>query len=151
MITTYIPPECYRCICRVCGQLGCPHRTRNVKRCAICWERHKLSPILDCKNFYRREFPRFRIVRKYKIPEIRYVDKTNADDIRVMLAEILRLLKSADSPVTDVNCLRHDCLCLKCSWFISCQDRCKLCTKYRGEHPVKLCAIKLLRDKSSGK
>lgn len=149
MITSYIPPECYKCICRVCGQLGCPHRFGTVKRCVRCWEAAHYSPILDCKNFYRKEYPRFRILRRYRSPLIRYVDKTNADDIRVMLTEILHLLRSGSPQMTDVNCIKYDCLCLKCHYFADCQDKCKLCIKYKGQHPVKMCAVKVLRDKSS--
>lgn len=150
MITGYIPPECYKCICRVCGQFVCPHRSFKKKRCLLCWETHQLRPILDCKNFYRKEFPKFRVVRRYRSPSIRYVDKTNSDDIRVMLSEILQLLRSgsADSPLTDINCIKQRCICVNCAYFSSCDSRCKLCRSFRGEHPVSLCAVKLLRDKS---
>lgn len=80
---------------------------------------------------------------------MRYVDKTNVDDIRVMLTEILSLLESGSrtSPVTDVNCIRQDCLCLRCSYFSTCNFRCDLCRDYRGQNPVKLCGLKLQRDK----
>lgn len=150
MITCYINPECRYCICRLCGQASCPHRTRNIKRCNLCWRNHDYRPILDCKNFYFKGYPKYKIVRVLKSPQVRYVDKTNADDIRVMLTEILELLRSgsSNSPITDVNCVRHNCLCLNCRYFSDCDKRCNLCTNYRGEHPVKLCAHKLLRDKS---
>lgn len=147
MIKFDIAPECYKCICRVCGQLGCPHRTRKVKRCMLCLERNKRSPILDCMNFYRKEFPRFRVKRVYKIPDIRYVDKTNADDIRVMLSEILELLRSGESPRQDVNCIKNDCLCLHCSFFSSCKERCALCRDFKGQRPIKMCALKMQRER----
>ena len=151
MITYSIEPICYKCICRVCGQLGCPHRRGEYKRCFLCMIRHDYSPILDCKNFYRREYPRFRVRRIYKKPSVRYVDKTNADDIRVMLTEILSLLGSGSAPEADVNCIRHSCLCLSCPLSSKCSERCKLCNEYKGQHPVKLCAQLVLYNKSSGK
>lgn len=140
MITYSIEPICYKCICRVCGQLGCPHRRGEYKRCFLCMIRHDYSPILDCKNFYRREYPKFRVYRVYRSPKIRYVDKTNSDDIRIMLTEILSLLKDGRSPSTDINCIRQRCLCLECPLFSSCSERCKLCEDFKGHHPVKMCA-----------
>lgn len=94
-------------------------------------------------------FKRYRIRRVLARPKVRYVDRTNADDIRVMLTEILELLKSGSpsSPVTDVNCIKNDCLCLKCDYFSRCKVRCDLCRKYKGENPVKMCGLKLQRDR----
>lgn len=149
MITGYIPRDCQYCICRICGQSACPHRSRPIKRCNLCWRDHVFRPIHDCRNFYFKWYHRYRVVRRYRSPEVRYVDKTNADDIRVMLTEILELLRSGsvDSPVTDVNCVRYNCLCLSCRYFSDCDKRCNLCINYRGEHPIFMCATKLLRDR----
>ena len=148
MITYEIPRQCYRCLCRVCGQIGCPHRDYKYKRCQICWYTHEFRPILDCMNFYFKFFHKYRIRRIYKIPKVRYVDKTNSDDIRVMLTEILSLLhsESESSPTTDVNCIRHQCLCLSCSYFSSCADRCVMCKDYKGQFPVRMCGLKTRRD-----
>lgn len=151
MIKSEILPECYTCICRACGHLGCPHRNGKYKRCYLCTVRGERRPILSCTNFYRKEYPRYRIKRVYKSPKIRYVDKTNADDIRVMLTTIIGLLSPGTSPVTDVNCVRHDCLCLKCSLFTTCESKCKLCVDFKGQHPVKLCANKVLYERSKWK
>ena len=151
MITYYIPRPCYRCLCRVSGQAGCPHwNYRYKKRCNDCFYNHEYRPILDCENFYFKMFKRYRIRRKLARPAIRYVDKTNADDIRVMLTEILELLQSGSpgSPITDVNCIRNNCLCLKCAYYPRCDDRCKLCKKYKGEHPVSMCGRKLQLDRN---
>ena len=149
MISHEIPRECYRCLCRACGHAGCPHRDYIYKRCENCWYSHKFRPILDCENFYFKMFKRYKVRRVRSKPIIRYVDKTNADDIRVMLTEILTLLRSGSesSPVTDVNCVKHNCLCLSCNYFPNCKERCKICRSYRGQHPVKMCALKLQRDK----
>lgn len=148
MITGYIPRECQYCICRLCGQAACPHRPRPIKRCNLCWSAHELRPIHDCRNFYFKWYHRYTVVRRYKSPRIRYVDKTNADDLRVMLTEILQLLRTGDQIVrSDVNCVRHNCLCIRCDYFSSCSDRCKLCINFRGEHPISMCAVKVLRDK----
>lgn len=140
MLTHGVNRECYRCICRVCGQAGCPHRGYQYRRCyGVCVLGGKFRPILDCANFYLRQFPKYRIKRVYKSPQIRYVDKTNADDIRVMLTEILQALKP-NGITTDVNCVRHDCLCLKCPLAATkCDVHCKLCQDYKGQHPVKMC------------
>ncbi|MCM1165877.1 MAG: hypothetical protein NC299_09740 [Lachnospiraceae bacterium] len=149
MITYEIPRPCYRCLCRVCGQAGCPHwNGRYRKRCNDCWYSHDFRPILDCENFYFKFFKRYRIRRVYRRPKVRYVDKTNADDIRVMLTEILELLRSgsSSSPMNDPNCIRHDCLCLRCAYFSMCKERCAFCTEYKGQHPVKMCGLKLQRD-----
>lgn len=149
MITYEIPQKCYRCLCRVCGQSGCPHRSNKYKRCAVCWFSHDFRPILDCENFYFKMFKRYKIRRIYSRPKVRYVDKTNADDIRVMLTEILSLLRSGSEnlPTTDINCIRQNCLCLSCLYFSKCTECCQLCTKYRGQHPVRLCGLKLQLDK----
>lgn len=146
MITYEIPRPCYRCLCRVCGQAGCPHwNYRYKKRCNDCWYNHKFRPILDCENFYFKMFKRYRIRRVYSRPKVRYVDKTNSDDLRVILTEILELLQSGSpsSPVTDVNCIRQNCLCLNCDYFSRCKIRCDLCRKYKGENPVIMCGLKL--------
>lgn len=150
MITHEIPRECYRCLCRACGQIGCPHRDYKYKRCLVCWSTHKLRPILDCENFYFKFFHKYKIRRICKIPVVRYVDKTNADDIRVMLTEILELLRSGSSgsPMTDVNCIRHNCLCLNCAYYSSCDMRCSFCRNFKGENPVKLCGRKLQLDRN---
>ena len=149
MITYEIPRQCYRCLCRACGQIGCPHRDYKYKRCQVCWSDHSFRPILDCENFYFKFFHKYRIRRIYKIPKVRYVDKTNSDDIRVMLTEILSLLQngSKTSPTTDVNCIRQECLCLSCEYFASCKDRCDMCKNYKGQYPVRLCAKKLDLDR----
>lgn len=148
MITHEIPSICYHCLCRVCGQAGCPHRGYRRKRCNECWFSHDFKPILDCDNFYFKFFKRYKIRRIYSRPAVIYVDKTNSDDIRVMLTEILELLRSGSpsSPLTDINCIRQKCLCLKCGYYSTCKIRCELCVKYKGEHPVKLCGVKLQRD-----
>ena len=151
MITYEIPRLCYRCLCRVCGQAGCPHwNYRYKKRCNDCRYSHKFKPILDCENFYFKMFKRYRIRRVLARPSVRYVDRTNADDIRVMLTEILELLKSGSpsSPATDINCIRNNCLCLSCAYYSRCDIRCKLCKKFKGEHPVRMCGVKLQRDRS---
>lgn len=151
MITYEIPRPCYRCLCRVCGQAGCPH-WNNVyrKRCQDCWFSHNFRPILDCENFYFKFFHKYKIKRVFSRPKVRYVDKTNADDLRVMLTEILGLLRSGapTSPTTDVNCVRQNCLCLKCSHFERCDVRCNLCLDYRGQNPVIMCGLKLQRDRN---
>ena len=150
MITYEIPRPCYRCLCRVCGQAGCPH-WNNIyrKRCQDCWFSHNFRPILDCENFYFKFFHKYKIKRVFSRPKVRYVDKTNADDLRVMLTEILGLLRSGapTSPTTDVNCVRQNCLCLKCSYFERCDIRCELCRDYRGQNPISMCGLKLQRDK----
>ena len=149
MITYEIPRPCYRCLCRVCGQAGCPHwNYRYKKRCNDCWYSHKFRPILDCENFYFKMFKRYRIRRVLARPAVRYIDRTNSDDIRVMLTEILELLKSGSesSPLTDVNCIRNNCLCLKCAYYSRCELRCKLCKNFKGEFPVRTCGVKLQRD-----
>ena len=154
MITYEIPRPCYRCLCRVCGQAGCPHwNYRYKKRCNDCWYNHDYRPILDCENFYFKFFKRYRIRRAYSRPKIRYVDKTNSDDIRVMLTEILELLRSGSpsSPITDVNCIRNKCLCLSCPYYSRCKVRCTQCREYKGEHPVRMCGLKLQRDRGQGK
>lgn len=140
MLTHGVNHECYKCICRVCGQASCPHRGGEYKRCfSICYVKPFVKrPILDCANFYLQYFPKYRIKRVYKSPQIRYVDKTNADDIRVMLTEILQALKP-NGITADVNCVRHDCLCLKCPLADRCNVRCRLCKNYKGQHPVKMC------------
>ena len=147
MIGHGITRECYKCLCRVCGAAECPHKLIGYpNRCsARCWfQRNGFEPhpILDCDFFYFKICHKFRIRRIYKIPEVRYVDQTNADDIRVMLAEVLQLLKSGSAPA-DVNCVRNNCLCLQCPVSDQCQDRCKYCRSYRGERPVKLCGRRL--------
>lgn len=140
MLTAEITHACYKCICRVCGQAGCPHRTNRYKRCVRCWEQHKCSPILDCKNFYLKYYPKYRIKRVYSKPKVRYVDKVNADDVRVMLAEILRILRPESATATaDVNCIRHNCICLTCPIADRCNERCLLCKDYKGQRPVWLC------------
>ena len=151
MITHEIPRPCYRCLCRACGQSGCPHRNYKYKRCQVCWAMHCFRPILDCENFYFKFFHRYKIVRIRKIPKVRYVDKTNSDDIRVMLTEILSLLQSGStaSPLTDVNCIRQECLCLSCSYFPGCNDRCDICGDYKGQYLVFFCGSKLQRDRFS--
>lgn len=148
MITREIPRPCYRCLCRACGQVGCPHRNYKYKRCRVCWSMHIFRPILDCENFYFKFFHKYKIVRIRKLPKVRYVDKTNSDDIRVMLTEILSLLQfgSKSSPLTDVNCIRQECLCLSCNYFSSCKDRCDICS-FKGQFPVSFCGSKLQRDR----
>ena len=150
MITYEIPRPCYRCLCRVCGQVGCPHWSYIFrKRCNDCWFHHDFRPILDCENFYFKFFHKYKIRRVFTRPEVIYVDKTNADDLRVMLTEILTILRSGSltSPVSDVNCIRHKCLCLSCNYHEHCSDRCDNCRDYRGQHPVKMCGLKMQRDK----
>lgn len=149
MITKEIPRSCYRCLCRVCGQAGCPHwNYRYRKRCQDCWFSHKFKPILDCENFYFKFFHKYKIKRVFSRPKIRYVDKTNADDLRVMLTEIRELLLSGypKAPLSDVNCVRHNCLCLTCSYNTDCDIRCDRCSDFRGQNPVRLCGVKLQRD-----
>lgn len=151
MITYEIPRPCYRCLCRVCGQAGCPHWSNLYrKRCQDCWYTHNFSPILDCENFYFKFFPKYKIRRVFSRPKVRYVDKTNADDLRVMLTEILELLRSGSeaSPVTDVNCVRQNCLCLSCDYYSRCDFRCDLCRDFRGQNPVRICGVKLQRDRN---
>lgn len=147
MISHGINNNCYRCLCRVCGAAECPHKLIGYpNRCsARCWFRKSgfdPHPILDCDFFYFKVFHKYRIRRIYKIPEVRYVDKTNADDIRVMLTDILNLLKSSAAPA-DVNCVRHQCICLNCPVSDYCDDRCNFCKSYKGEYPVKLCGRRL--------
>ncbi len=147
MITYEIPRPCYRCLCRACGQVGCPHRNYRYKRCYLCTIKHDFRPILDCENFYfEKTSHRYKIRRVAIKPKIRYVDKTNADDIRIMLTEILKLLHSPNSPTTDVNCVKHGCLCLHCDYFPNCKIKCDLCKHYKGENPIKMCGVKSLRD-----
>lgn len=144
MIAHGINKVCYRCICRVCGQAGCPHRYYRYKRCFKCFQYQDYKPIIDCDNFYLKCFPKYRIKRIYSKPEVRYVDRTNADDIRVMLSEILGLLKSGgNSSVNDVNCVRNHCICITCPIHTKCQDRCKLCCDYKGQRPVRMCGKRL--------
>lgn len=54
---------------------------------------------------------------------------------------------SKTSPLTDINCVRQNCLCLSCDYFSSCKEHCKLCTAYRGQYPVRLCGKKLQLDR----
>lgn len=144
MLTHEINPICYRCICRVCGQTGCPHRTNQYKRCMSCWENARYRPILDCQNFYLKCFPKYRVKRVLTRPKIRYVDKTNEDDIRVMLTEILRILRpESASAAADVNCVRNNCICLSCPLADRCKDRCDLCKDYKGQIPVRMCGKRL--------
>ncbi len=148
MITYEIPRACYRCLCRACGEVGCPHRDYRYKRCYLCWRDHNYRPILDCENFYFKKIShRYKIRRIASNPKIRYIDKTNSDDIRIMLTEILMLLHNGNNPITDVNCIKNDCLCLHCDYFARCKISCDLCKSYKGEHPIKMCALKALRDK----
>lgn len=142
MLSHGINKECYKCLCRVCGQAACPHRGYRYKRCfGVCVYYKEFRPILDCDNFYLYHFPKYRIKRVFKSPKIRYIDKTNADDIRVMLSEILSLLKpKSAAAIADVNCLRNECICLTCPLSHTCKERCDICIKYKGQHPVKLCA-----------
>ncbi len=143
MITHYIPHICYKCLCRVCGQLGCPHRPRHDKRCWACWRSHDFKPILDCNNFYFRQIKRFRYTRTHKKPEIRYIEKFSDGDIAQLLGEILRLLNSPIAPADDINCIKSNCLCLDCPAVSICKDRCNLCREWKGESPVKLCALRV--------
>ncbi len=141
MIGHGVNKYCYRCLCRVCGGVGCPHKAIGyANRCiARCFAKgFNPRPILDCDFFYFCCAHKYRIKRVYKSPQIRYVDKTNADDIRVMLTEILQVLKP-NGIAADVNCVRGDCLCLKCPMIDKCDKRCKLCKDYKGQHPVKMC------------
>jgi len=142
MITGKINPVCYKCICRACGQATCPHRDYKYKRCfGVCMRKKEYRPILDCKNFYLKCFPKYKIRRVYKRPQLRYVDKTNADDIRVMLSEILRLLRPESAAANaDINCIKHECICVKCPLSDKCMERCGLCKDYKGQNPVRLCA-----------
>ena len=153
MVTHKINPVCYRCICRVCGQRGCPHRPNNYKRCfGVCIANCEFRPIIDCKNFYLKQFPKYRIRRVYSRPKVRYIDKTNADDTRVMLTEILRILRAGTSPVmADVNCVRNRCICLTCPLADRCEDKCKQCKEYKGQNPVKLCAQLAMINKMGAK
>lgn len=144
MIAHGVNKICYRCICRVCGQAGCPHRKNRYKRCYICVTSQQFKPILDCDNFYLKYFPKYRIKRIYCKPAVRYVDKINADDIRVMLSEILGLLKSGGSTsVNDVNCVRNHCICITCPVYATCKERCKICRDFRGQFPVRMCGKRL--------
>ena len=149
MIGHSINHDCYKCLCRVCGAVGCPHKahgypSRCAARCWTCFGDNKPHPILDCDFFYFKQLHKFRIRRIYRIPEIRYVDKTNADDIRVMLTEILRILNADGADAApDVNCVRNNCICLSCPVKDRCSDRCSRCRDYKGQYPVKLCARRL--------
>lgn len=148
MLTHEINHACYKCICRVCGQAGCPHRNGKYKRCVGCWQAHKFRPILDCANFYMALRPKYTIRRVHSKPKVRYVDKTNADDVRVMLTEILRILRPDSATATaDINCTRNKCICLTCPIGDRCKDRCCFCTKYKGQHPVRLCGRRRLIER----
>lgn len=105
MITYFIPHICYKCLCRVCGQRGCPHRFRQEKRCVSCWRSHEYRPILDCTNFYFRHFHKYKVRRVHKAPKIRYIEKFSDGDIAQLLGEILRLLNSPIAPTEDINSL----------------------------------------------
>lgn len=148
MISYGVNPACYKCLCRVCGAAACPHKlygypSRCDARCWNCFGGYRAHPILDCDFFYFKMFPKYRIKRIYRKPKIRYVDKTNADDIRIMLTEILRLISADERARSDINCVRNKCLCLSCPIFSSCSDRCSLCHDYPGQRPVKLCGKRL--------
>lgn len=148
MLISEVNHVCYKCICRVCGQAGCPHRSGRYKRCVSCWQSQKFRPILDCANFYLALRPKFMIRRVYIKPKIRYIDKTNADDVRVMLSEILRILKPESASATaDVNCIRNKCICITCPISDRCNDRCLLCKQYKGQYPVRLCGRRRLIER----
>lgn len=147
MITHFIPHICYKCLCRVCGQRGCPHRSRQEKRCWSCWRSHEYAPILDCNNFYFKQLHKYKVRRVHKAPKIRYIEKFSDGDIAQLLGEILRLLNSPMVPADDVNCIKSDCLCLSCPASQICKDRCTRCVNWRGESPVKLCAIRIQFEK----
>lgn len=102
MITYFIPHICYKCLCRVCGQRGCPHRFRQEKRCVSCWRSHEYRPILDCTNFYFRHFHKYKVRRVHKAPKIRYIEKFSDGDVAQLLGEILRLLNSPIAPTEDI-------------------------------------------------
>ncbi len=147
MITHFIPHICYKCLCRVCGQRGCPHRARQEKRCWSCWRSHEYAPILDCNNFYFKQFHKYKVRRVHKAPKVRYIEKFSDGDIAQLLGEILRLLNSPMVLTDDVNCIKSDCLCLSCPASQICKDRCTRCVNWRGESPVKLCAIRIQFEK----
>lgn len=143
MITHYIPHICYKCLCRVCGQLGCPHRPRQEKRCWSCWRSHDFKPILDCSNFYFRQVKKFRYKRiVHKKAQVRYIEKFSDGDIAQLLCEILRLLHSPVVPSEDINCIKSGCLCLDCPASSICKHRCELCRNWKGENPVRLCGVR---------
>ena len=145
MMTSKMNPVCYRCICRVCGQAACPHRGYKYKRCwGVCVANKEYRPILDCKNFYLQCFPKYRIKRVYKRPRVRYVDKTNADDVRIMLTKILNILEPEGAAANaDINCIKHECICVNCPLSDRCMERCDLCKDYKGQNPVRLCARRI--------
>lgn len=158
MYTFNYPRECLTCLCHVCGQAGCPHWNGSYKkRCNDCFFSHTYKPITICNNFYFKFYPKYRIKRVYRSPVVRYVDKTNADDVRIMLTEILKILRSSkkhEQPGADersnfdVNCLKYRCLCLSCRLYPdTCNEHCKLCRDYPGQHPIKLCGKKMLFEK----
>lgn len=140
MMTQRINPVCYRCICRVCGQVGCPHRSDRRHRCQICMENNRLRPIIDCENFYFHFFKKYKVRRVFRKPSIKYVDRFNNNEVCIMLAEILRILKSDLVPGEDVNCVKYKCLCLRCAKAGICSIKCKNCKDYKGSAPVIRCA-----------
>lgn len=149
MLTHEINRECYKCLCRVCGQLGCPHRPRSERRCLSCWRCHVFSPILDCSNFYFRQVKKFRYLGiVHKKPKIQYIDRFSDGDIARLLTEILRLLHSPVVPTDDLNCVKSRCLCFDCPLGSSCKHRCSCCKSWKGESPVKLCAVRLQFSKT---
>ena len=147
MLTHEIYSECYKCLCRICGQAGCPHRPRSERRCLSCWRSHDFSPILDCDNFYFKQLHKYKIKRVHKVPEVRYVEKFSDGEIAQLLGEILRLLKSPLVPSDDINCIKSGCLCLNCPASQLCNHRCVMCGDWRGHYPVKLCAVRLKHEK----
>ena len=144
MITHFIPHICYKCLCRVCGQRGCPHRARQEKRCWSCWRSHEYAPILDCNNFYFKQFHKYKVRRVHKAPKVRYIEKFSDGDIAQLLGEILRLLNSPMVPTDDVNCIKSDCLCLSCPASQICKDRCKRCVNLRLSLPIMLYIVRRL-------
>lgn len=147
MISHEINHSCYKCLCRVCGRAGCPHRPRSERRCQSCWRSHTFKPILDCDNFYFKHFHKYRIKRVHKAPEVRYIEKFSDGEIAQLLGEILRLLNSPLVPSEDINCIKSSCLCLNCPVSF-CNVRCNSCIKWRGESPVKLCAVRRIFEKN---
>lgn len=150
MITYFIPHICYKCLCRVCGQRGCPHRFRQEKRCVSCWRSHEYRPILDCTNFYFMHFHKYKVRRVHKAPKIRYIEKFSDGDVAQLLGEILRLLNSPIAPTEDINCIKSECLCLDCPAASICESRCKRCVDWRGQYPVKMCAVRVQFGKLKG-
>jgi len=80
----------------------------------------------------------------------RYIEKFSDGDIAQLLGEILRLLNSPIAPTEDINCIKSECLCLDCPAASICESRCKRCVDWRGQYPVKMCAVRVQFGKLKG-